>query len=223
MKNQEALSLPEADEAVVQRISGALAELGPLFFPIPMPASYSKEERARYAKAGADFAHHAAMVLAAMPEGRAKKLTDHFVLAILAAVGVRFLAGDAIQRREEEIKRLRTPAGQKGERADQRGDRQNLGATCAKTVGEKSEATQIRRRHRWQHHGPIEYGAGNQGPQATRPRCDPQTCQKTPEPDDWINVRLSPDGCIDVQLCAVANIFKNKFRPYPGAMALDAA
>ena len=93
-------------------------------------------------------------------------------------------------------------SGQKGERADQRGDRQNLGATCAKTVGEKSEATQIRRRHRWQHHGPIEYGAGNQGPQATRPRCDPQTCQKTPEPDDWINVRLVPDGCIDVQLCA---------------------
>lgn len=112
MKNQEALSLPEADEAVVQSISGALAERS-LFFPIPMPASYSKEERARYAKAGADFAHHAAMVLAAMPEGRAKKLTDHFVLAILAAVGGRVLAGDAIQRREEEIKRRRLQRARK--------------------------------------------------------------------------------------------------------------
>ena len=48
-----------------------------------------------------------------MPEGRAKKLTDHFVLAILAAVGVRFLAGDAIQRREEEIKRLRLQRARK--------------------------------------------------------------------------------------------------------------
>ena len=37
------------------------------------------------------------------------------------------------------------------------------------------------------------------------------------------NVRLILDDCIDVQLFAVATIFKNKFRPYPGAMALDAA
>lgn len=110
MKKQEALSLPEGDEAAVQRISGALAELMPLFFPIPMPTSYSKEERVRYAKAGADFAGHAAMVLAAMPERRARELTDHFALAILAAVSGRLLTGDVIQRLQDVIQRLEDEA-----------------------------------------------------------------------------------------------------------------
>jgi hypothetical protein len=113
MKKEEALSLPGADEAAVKRISGALAELGSIFFPIPMPTSYGKEERARYAKAGADFAGHAVIVLAEMPERRARELTDHFLLAILAAVDGRFLAGDVIQRLQDEVKRLKLQRARK--------------------------------------------------------------------------------------------------------------
>ena len=113
MKKQETLSLPEGGEAAVKRISGALAKLGSVFFPIPIPANYSKEERARYAEAGADFAHHAAMVLAAMPERRAQELTDHFGLAINAAVKRQFLYSGAIERLEGELKSRRTQRARK--------------------------------------------------------------------------------------------------------------
>ena len=176
MKKQETLSLPEGDEAAVQRISGALAELMPLFFPIPMPTNYSKEERVRYAKAGADFAGHAAMVLAAMPERRARESTDHFALAILAAVSGRLLTGDVIQRLQDVIQRLEDEAKGRRLQGARKAKEPNSAATdkileplARKALDEKFEAAQIRRWHRWRYRGPTECGAGNQRPQATRP------------------------------------------------------
>jgi hypothetical protein len=102
-KKQPALLLPEIDGAKVQRMTDATTKLSSLLFPIPIPASYSKEERAEYAKAGAEFGRHAAMVLAAMPERRAEELTNHFVLAILTAQRGRHLASDAFERLNREL------------------------------------------------------------------------------------------------------------------------